>query len=87
MAVADALTVNTTLQELNISANRLNVNVVNKFAKLLTVTESLQVLQVTVETFTQVLVSPRSSPHTAAHTEKEPAYVTDFKFLRHKERN
>ena len=62
MAVADALTVNTTLQELNISANRLNVNVVNKFAKLLTVTESLQVLQVTVETFTQVLVSPCSSP-------------------------
>ena len=62
MAVADALTVNTTLQELNISANRLNVNVVNKFAKLLTVTESLQVLQVTVETFTQVLVSTYSSP-------------------------
>lgn len=46
IAVADALTVNSTLQELNISANRLNLNVVNKFAKLLTVTESLQVLQV-----------------------------------------
>ena len=46
IALADALLVNCTLTDLNISANRLTNNVAVKFAKVITANEALQSLQV-----------------------------------------
>lgn len=46
IALADALLANSTLTELNISANRLNYNVAVKFAKILAANEALEVLEV-----------------------------------------
>lgn len=46
VALADSLLVNTTIQQLDLSANRLNFNVATKFAKVISANESLTDLQV-----------------------------------------
>lgn len=46
IALADALLVNSTLTELDLSTNRLNNNVTAKFAKVISTSECLKVLQV-----------------------------------------
>jgi len=46
IAIAEALLVNSTLAELNLSANRLNDSVATKFAKVIAVNEVLEILKV-----------------------------------------
>lgn len=49
IAIADALLLNSTLTELNISANRLNNAVAQKLAKVIAGSEALQILEVRVQ--------------------------------------